>query len=75
MNHMSPLNLTKEISVMDEAIESLLEMGKPEPKTRFWAKVTILKSRRKQMHEGTGFSGPYSHVSDKDADSYLAKHQ
>lgn len=71
---MSPLNLTKEISVMDKAIASLLEMGKPQAKTRLWAKVAILKERRQQMHEGTGFSGPYSHVSDKDADSYIAAH-
>jgi hypothetical protein len=39
---MSQLNLTKEIAEMDEAIASLLEIGKPEPKTRSWAKVTIL---------------------------------
>tara|TARA_B100000809_G_scaffold264843_1_gene321839 strand:- start:1070 stop:1294 length:225 start_codon:yes stop_codon:yes gene_type:complete len=74
MNQISPLNLTKEISVMDKAIASLLEMGKPKPKTRFWAKVAILKARRQQMHEGTGFSGSYSHVSDKEADKYIAAH-
>lgn len=71
MNQSSPLNLTKDISKLENAINSLLEMGKPEPNTRFWAKVTILRQRLELMRDGMGFSGSFTHVSDKEADNLL----
>lgn len=71
MHQLSPLNLTKEISIMDDAINSLLEMGKPESYTSLWAQIEILKERRELMRDGVGFSSGYSHVSNKTIERYL----
>jgi hypothetical protein len=75
LNIHSPLNLTKEIGIISNAIDSLLVMGTPEFGTRFWAKVKLLQSRKADMeNEGIGYTAGYSHVSDKEADSFIAQH-
>jgi hypothetical protein len=67
----SPLDLTDDIDILTQEIESLEEL-KPTREARLFVKILILKDRLTLMRRGTGFSGSFTHVGEREIDLFIA---
>jgi hypothetical protein len=68
---MSPLNTSVEVKKLEESIDSLLVLDRnPAPGTTLFAKISILKERLAQAKDGVGFSAGYTHVSEREQDTF-----